>query len=155
MTSAITTQAFIVRGHTQNHIKEIIEFVSDLAMHHVGLQWIIFIKRFGHKSPESLANGMLELISSLEHNLGRQAFCGWEMPGDASNPQLDLWLHRREESQQISLLDGLALSLHYFFSGFPRETIQWAKQKSSRQDLVNAVEQWYFNAPTPAQLWMD
>ena len=117
----------------------------------MGLQWIIFIKRFGHKSPESLANGMLELVSSLEHNLGRQAFCGWEMPGEASNPQLELWHHRTKKSEPISLLDGLALSLHYFFTGFPRETNEWSKQEPSRKDLLEAVAQWYYNAPLAAQ----
>lgn len=155
MTSAITTQAFTVRSHAQNNLKEIIEFITELSSKYVQPNWILFLNCFGHQSPESLANCMLEIVSSLEHGLGRQAFCGWEHPEETSNPQLELYFHRTEETKPISLLDGLALSLHYCFSGFPQQTIEWAKQKPSRQELVNAVEQWYYNAPAAAQLWMD
>ena len=147
MTSPITTQAFTVRAHAQNNLKEIIDFITQLSSKYVQRNWIWFLNRFGHQSPESLANCMLELVSSLEHGLGRQAFSGWEHAEETSNPQLNLYFHRTERSEKISLLDGLALSLHYFFSGFPRETIQWSKQKSSRKDLIEAVSQWYYNAP--------
>lgn len=162
MTSAITTQAFTVRMHAQNHIKEIIEFVNKCLApngvpHSSVRHWVNFLNSFGHQSPESLANGLLEIVSALEYEFGRQAFCGWEMPDFAenpSNPQLELWNGSKEKPEPISLVDGLALSLMYFFAGWPRETIEWQAQKPSRKALLEAVEQWYYNAPPTAQRWM-
>ena len=157
--SPISAQAFTFQMNVQNEMEALINFIL-IGLHHTlpptSRRWIHFLNRFGHASPQSLTNCLLECVREVEYYLcdESQCFNGWDNHEMVSSPQVHLrlpeWYGNR--SVQISMLDALPLCVHYLFSMWPQQATQFL---STRPQFEKALMSWLEHAPADVHLWMD
>ena len=158
--SPITAQAFTFQMNVQNEMSALIDFIT-MGLHHTlpphSRRWIHFLNRFGHDSPLSLTNCLLECIREFEYycNDESQCFNGWESHehfGSSAQVHLRLPEWYGNEEVQISMIDALALCVHYFFCLWPQQAAQFL---STRPQFEKALMAWYENASADVHKWMN